>query len=62
MGKKMFYLLMSAVSFFFFTAVSLALICVMECTKTNAIIVLTICMFGSLLTLAWFDSFTKAKK
>lgn len=58
----MFYLLMSAVSFFFFTAASLALTCVMPCTKTNAIIVLSICVFGSLITLAWFDSFTKAKK
>lgn len=62
MGKKMFYLMMSAVSFFFFTAISVALTCVMECTRTNAIIVLSVCVFGSLLTLAWFDSFTKAKK
>lgn len=62
MGKKMFYLLMTAVSFFFFTAISLALTCVMECTRTNAIIVLAVCIFGSLITIAWFDSFTKAKK
>ena len=62
MGKKMFYLLMSAVSFFFFISASLALTCVMPCTRTNAIIVLSICAFGSLITLAWFDSFTKAKK
>lgn len=62
MGKKMFYLLMTAVSFFFFTAISVALTCVMECTRTNAIVVLTVCIFGSLITLAWFDSFAKAKK
>lgn len=62
MGKKSFYLLMAAVSFFFFTSVSLALTCVMECTRANAIIVLAVSSMGALITIAWYDSFTKAKK
>lgn len=61
MKKRFFYLLMSAVSFFFFTAVSLALICVMPCTRDNAIIVLAISTMGALITMTWFDSFSKCK-
>lgn len=53
---------MSAVSFFFFTAISLALTCVMPCTKNNALIVLAVSTMGALITICWFDSFTKAKK
>lgn len=62
MGKKSFYLIMTIVSLLFFTFVSLALICIMPCTRINAVIVLALSAFGSLLTLCWFDSFVKAKK
>lgn len=62
MGKKSFYLTMTLVSLLFFTFVSLALICIMPCTRLNAVIVLTVCVFGSLLTLCWYDSFVKARK
>ena len=62
MGKKSFYLLMSAVSFFFFTAISTAMTCVMPYSRTNMLLVIFISTCGSLITLCWFDSFTKAKK
>lgn len=53
---------MSAASFFFFNAVSLALTCVMPCTRNNVLIVLAVSAMGALITISWFDSFTKAKK
>lgn len=61
MKKKSFYLLMSILSLFFFTAISVVLTCIMPCTKANAIIVLSISSMGALITLAWFDSFNKAR-
>jgi hypothetical protein len=62
MGKKSFYLIMTIVSLVFFTFIALALICIMPCTRINAVIVLAVSSFGGLLTLCWYDNFVKARK
>lgn len=61
MKKKSFYLVMTLFTLISSNILVFALFALMPCNKVNLLIIGCISMAFGLLTLAYFDSFTKSK-